>query len=69
MFWQSTFLSVLRSLNVVKDTVCKVIHKPQSHLTFARKKYMTAEEINIGFAALLQTFEMVYATQLFFSAT
>lgn len=29
------------------------------------KKYMTAEEINIGFAALLQTFEMVYATQLF----
>ena len=41
----------------------------KSHLTLARKKYMTAEEINVGFAALLQTFEMVYATQLFLFIT
>jgi len=26
---------------------------------------MTAEEINIGFAALLQTFEMMYTYRLF----
>ncbi|KAG8794056.1 hypothetical protein FRC17_008341, partial [Serendipita sp. 399] len=42
MFWQSAFLSVLHSLNVIKDT-----------------KYMSAEDINVGFAALLQTFEMM----------
>lgn len=39
------------------------------HLRLAQKKYMTAEEINIGFAALLQTFEMMYATRLFLSIT
>jgi hypothetical protein len=43
--------------------------RAESHLTLAQKKYMTAEEINIGFAALLQTFEMTYATQLFLSIT
>lgn len=42
MFWQSSFLSALHSLNVIKDT-----------------KYMNAEDINTGLAALLQTFEMV----------
>ncbi|KAG8898666.1 hypothetical protein FRC01_010820, partial [Tulasnella sp. 417] len=41
-FWQGTFLAVLASFGVVKDT-----------------PYMTAEEINIGFGALLETFEMV----------
>ncbi|PVG04511.1 DUF300-domain-containing protein [Serendipita vermifera] len=42
MFWQTSFLSVLHSMNVIKDT-----------------KYMSAQDINVGFAALLQTFEMV----------
>lgn len=65
MFWQSTFLSFLRTLKVVKDTVCKITHKPESHLNLAQKEYMTAEDINIGIAAILQTFEMMYATQLF----
>ncbi|KAG8995740.1 hypothetical protein FRB90_000095 [Tulasnella sp. 427] len=41
-FWQGTFLAVLATFKVVKDT-----------------PYMTAEEINIGFGALLETFEMV----------
>jgi hypothetical protein len=69
MFWQSTFLSVLHSLNVVKDTVCILTSTSESHLNLAQKTYMTAEEINIGFAALLQTFEMMYAAQLFLSIT
>ncbi|KAJ7874825.1 organic solute transporter Ostalpha-domain-containing protein [Mycena olivaceomarginata] len=41
-FWQSTMLSGLSLIGVVKDTT-----------------YMTAEDINIGFAALLETFEMM----------
>ncbi|KAI0249237.1 organic solute transporter Ostalpha-domain-containing protein [Lactifluus subvellereus] len=40
-FWQSTFLSLLTMLRVVKDT-----------------PYMTAGEINIGWGAILETFEM-----------
>ncbi|TDL20066.1 DUF300-domain-containing protein [Rickenella mellea] len=41
-FWQASFLSLLSSFGVVKDT-----------------KYMTAEEINIGIGAIIETFEMV----------
>ncbi|KAI0276280.1 organic solute transporter Ostalpha-domain-containing protein [Russula aff. rugulosa BPL654] len=40
-FWQSTFLSLLSVIGVVKDT-----------------PYMTAGDINIGWGAILETFEM-----------
>lgn len=40
-FWQSTFLSLLSVVGVVKDT-----------------PYMTAGDINIGWGAILETFEM-----------
>ncbi|KAI9462621.1 DUF300-domain-containing protein [Russula earlei] len=40
-FWQATFLSLLSTFGVVKDT-----------------PYMTAEDINIGWGAILETFEM-----------
>ncbi|KLO10338.1 DUF300-domain-containing protein, partial [Schizopora paradoxa] len=40
-FWQATFLSLLVTFGVVKDT-----------------EYMTAEDINIGISAILETVEM-----------
>ncbi|KAG9008950.1 hypothetical protein FRB93_006000 [Tulasnella sp. JGI-2019a] len=48
-FWQSILLSVLTMLKVVKDV----------SLSPCVTQYMTAAEINIGFAALLETFEMM----------
>ncbi|KAJ1305898.1 hypothetical protein OPQ81_010618 [Rhizoctonia solani] len=41
-FWQSTLLSGLGSLGIIKDT-----------------EYLTAQDITVGFSALLQTFEMM----------
>nr|GAT46121.1 predicted protein [Mycena chlorophos] len=41
-FWQSTFLSLLAEVGVVKNTT-----------------YMTSTDINVGIAALLETFEMM----------
>ncbi|KAL0576386.1 hypothetical protein V5O48_005607 [Marasmius crinis-equi] len=44
-FWQATFLGVLAMFGVVKDAL--------------KTRYMTADDINIGIGALLETFEMM----------
>lgn len=59
-FWQSVLLSLLASFNVVKDTPYMYdLGSVVRGCPTDPNVYRTAEEINIGFAALLETFEMM----------
>lgn len=56
-FWQATFLSVLAMAGVVKDVSPFICHEYNSKEL--QTKHMTAADINIGFNALLECFEMM----------
>jgi hypothetical protein len=53
---------VLSTFGVVKDVSGCMIpsYALAKSLFIFQQKYMTADEINVGISALLQTFEMVY---------
>ena len=60
-FWQTTFLGLLSTFNVVKDVSSHSLSTINLHsiLNCIQTPYMTADQINIGFAAILETFEMM----------
>jgi hypothetical protein len=60
-FWQTTFLGLLSTFNVVKDvsSVNLTAINLDPLFTCIQTPYMTADQINIGFAAILETFEMM----------
>jgi len=64
MFWQATGLGLLSTLGVVKDVsvLCSISRTHRTH----QSKYMAADEINIGIAAILETFEMTSVLSLSF---
>lgn len=59
-FWQASFLSLLSMVGVVKDVSIETSLVNGLLITTAQSKYMTAEDINIGIGALLQTLEMMF---------
>lgn len=60
-FWQATMLSVLATFGLVKDV--SPLSSTVTHTTLKasmQTQYMTAENINIGIGAIMETVEMTY---------
>ena len=67
-FWQAVLLSGLSMFGVVKDvSLSKCCYYACCLVFNFQSQYMTADDINTGLSAILETFEMMYVFPLYIS--